>query len=156
MSGTIFLRLLWVVSSTHPPINLRGRLKSFQFLYYTNCINLSIALAPSVWRKKIRSTLVNLNFNVRTSGRKSKHTCFSKASAKVLLFFDMTKYFCKKMHIKMHFLFNSLIISILYFCIFLPFFHILMLFPWFYVFGQTVITIYIIYLRNARARAYKE
>ena len=25
------------------------------------------------------------------------HTSFSKASAKVLLFFDMTKYFCKKM-----------------------------------------------------------
>ena len=82
------------------------------FLYYTNCINLSIRFVyPSVWRKKIRSSKENLNFNVRASGRKSKHTCFSKASAKVQLFFDMTKYFCKKMHIKMHFLCNSLKIN---------------------------------------------
>ena len=67
------------------------------FLYYTNCINLSIAsVYPSVWRKKIRSSKENLNFNVRTSGRKSKHVCFSKASAKVLLFYDLTKYSCKK------------------------------------------------------------
>ena len=32
------------------------------------------------------------------------HTSFSKASAKVLLFSDMTKYFCKKMHIYVIFL----------------------------------------------------
>ena len=77
---------------------------SLSFLYYTNCINLSIRFVyPSVWRKKIRSSKENLNFNVRASGRKSKHTCFSKASAKVLLFFDMTKYFSKKMHPYMHF-----------------------------------------------------
>ena len=48
-------------------------------------------LLPSVWRKKIRSSKENLNFNVRASGRKSKHTCFSKASAKVLLFCEPTK-----------------------------------------------------------------
>jgi hypothetical protein len=67
----------------------------FQFLYYTNCINLSIAFVyPSVWRKKIRSSKENLNFNVRNPGRKSKHTCFSKASAKVLQIFDMTKFYC--------------------------------------------------------------
>ena len=84
----------------------------YLFLYYTNCINLSIRFVyPSVWRKKIRSTQVNLNFNVRASGRKSKHTCFSKASAKVQLFFELTKYFCKKMHLKMHFLCKCLIIS---------------------------------------------
>ena len=54
---------------------------------------------------------MNLNFNVRVSGRKSKLTCFSKASAKVQLFFELTKYFAKKMHLKMHFLCKSLIIS---------------------------------------------
>ena len=51
------------------------------------------------------------DFNVRGSGRKSKHTCFSKASAKVLLFFELTKYFCKKNARKMHFLYNSLIFN---------------------------------------------
>ena len=129
----------------------------FQFLYYTNCINLSIRFVyPSVWRKKIRSTWVNLNFNVRASGRKSKHTCFSKASAKVLLFFDMTKYFSKKMHLKMHFLRNCLIFSIYYFGLFLQ---------------STVINgakmveqaflrenapLYIYIIRNARVRIYRE
>ena len=94
-----------------------------QFLYYTNCINLSIRFVfPSVWRKKIRSSIENLNFNVRASGRKSKHTCFSKADAKVLLFFELTKYFAKKMQEKMHFLCNLLIISIYYFCPFLGIF----------------------------------
>ena len=82
------------------------------FLYYTNCINLSIRFVyPSVWRKKIRSSKENLNFNVRASGRKSKHTCFSKASAKVQQIFDMTKYFCKKNSKKCTFFVNSLIFN---------------------------------------------
>ena len=93
----------------------------FQFLYYTNCINLSICFLW-VWRKKIRSSFENLNFNVRASGRKSKHTCFSKASAKVRLFFELTKYFCKKMQEKMHFLCKCLIISTLNFWLFLDIF----------------------------------
>ena len=80
-----------------PVTGNRSPITVIQFLYYTNCINLSICFVfPSVWRKKIRSSIENLNFNVRASGRKSKHTCFSKASAKVQLFFELTKYFCKK------------------------------------------------------------
>ena len=35
----------------------------------------------------------------------------AKKRAKVLLFFELTKYFCKKMHLKMHFLYNLLIIN---------------------------------------------
>ncbi len=54
---------------------------------------------------------MNLNFNVRASGRKSKHTCFSKASAKVQLFFELTKYFDKKNAKKCIIFRNSLIIS---------------------------------------------
>ena len=95
----------------------------FQFLYYTNCINLSIAsVFPSVWRKKIRSSKENLNFNVRASGRKSKLTCFSKASAKVLLFFELTKFYCKKNAKKMHFFHKLLIIRDLIFGHFLSIF----------------------------------
>jgi len=33
----------------------------------------------------------------------AKYIVFSKAGAKVLLFFDMTKFFCKKMHFYGHF-----------------------------------------------------
>ena len=37
-------------------MNIRNHY-SIQFLYYTNCINLSIRFVyPSVWRKKIRSS----------------------------------------------------------------------------------------------------
>jgi len=67
--------------------------------YFSSCTTLIVSIFQllssfrSVWRKKIRSSKENLNFNVRASGRKSKHTCFSKASAKVLLFFELTKYF---------------------------------------------------------------
>ena len=74
---------------------------------FSSCTTLIVSifqmLLPSVWRKKIRSSKENLIFNVRASGRKSKHTCFSKASAKVQLFFELTKYFCKKNAKKYHF-----------------------------------------------------
>ena len=39
------------------------------------------------------------------------HTSFSKAGAKVLLFFDMTKYFSKKMQKNMHFLWFSTVLG---------------------------------------------
>ena len=32
------------------------------FLYYTNCINLSIALSLSLWRKKIRTFMEDSEF----------------------------------------------------------------------------------------------
>jgi hypothetical protein len=126
---------------------------TFQFLYYTNCINLSIRFVyPSVWRKKIRSSKENLNFNVRNPGRKSKHTCFSKASAKVLLFFELTKYFCKKMQEKMHFLCKCLIISTLNFWLFLDIFGQIGHFGAFWVKRASYVR-ELKYIRNARTRA---
>ena len=99
---------------------------------------------------------MNLNFNVRASGRKSKHTCFSKASAKVLLFFDMTKYFSKKMHLKMHFLRNCLIISIYYLGPFLQSRVINGAKMVEQAFLRENAPLYIYIIRNARVRVYKE
>ena len=122
-------------------------------MYYTNCINLSIRFVyPSVWRKKIRSSKENLNFNVRNPGRKSKHTCFSKASAKVLLFFELTKYFCKKMQEKMHFLCKCLIISTLIFWLFWDIFGQISHLGVFWAKRASYVR-ELKYIRNARTRA---
>ena len=59
--------------------------KLFQFLYYTNCINLSICFL-SVWRKKIRSTLVNLNFKCPLWEKIETHL-FLKSECKGTAFF---------------------------------------------------------------------
>ena len=45
---------------------------------------------------------------------------WAKADAKVLLFFELTKYFCKKNARKMHFLCNRLKISKIHFAFFGP------------------------------------
>ena len=76
--------------------------QSPSMLFFSSCTTLIVSIfqfASSFLRfgaKKLGPSWKILIFNVRASGRKSKHTCFSKASAKVQLFFELTKYFCKK------------------------------------------------------------
>ena len=109
------------ISQISQPTQFR-RAPPRKVLIFSSCTTLIVSIFQFVFfrfgAKKLGPSWKILNFNVRVSGRKSKLTCFSKADAKVLLFFELTKYFAKKMQEKMHFLCNSLIFSTNYFRLF--------------------------------------
>ena len=99
------------ISQISQPTQFR-RAPPRKVLIFSSCTTLIVSIFQFVFfrfgAKKLGPSWKILNFNVRASGRKSKYTYFSKASAKVQQIFDMTKFFSKKNAKKMHFFHNSL------------------------------------------------
>ena len=86
--------LLMLVHGTRPWTSI-----SFQFLYYTNCINLSIGFLW-VWRKKIRTFMEDSDFNALTSGENRNTFVSQKRMQRYGFFLIWPNILAKKMQKK--------------------------------------------------------
>ena len=138
-------------------MNIQKPRFSFQFLYYTNCINLSIALSRSVWRKKIRSSKRILILNTQALGENRNTLISQKRVQRYNKFLIWPNIFAKKLHKKCIFFVTHWFSILFIFAIFRAFGVILAQNMEFGVFkARTRYAYNIIYNERVYARAWKK
>ena len=136
-------------------MNIRNHY-SIQFLYYTNCINLSIRFVyPSVWRKKIRSSKERIWILMSGPPVENRNTFVSqKRMQKYCFFLTWPNIFEKKCKKKCIFFVTCWKSAYLIFGFYCLFFAFLAKSRYFEGFASRTYMRYA-YIRNAHARVYK-